>query len=73
MVYNPTQLNHLEILALLADGLICYLKRVRAGEKEPFPYPDSLLRGFNQLSIACTLQGVDRAKRPHNIPAFIPF
>lgn len=64
MSYNPTQLDHLKILSLLSKGLISYLERVRAGETEPFPYPDALLRGFNQLGIACALQGVERALPP---------
>jgi hypothetical protein len=71
MSYNPTQLDHLEILSLLSQGLICYLERVRAGETDPFPYPDALLRGFNQLGIACALQGVERAKRPRSILEFV--
>lgn len=69
--YNPAQLNHAEILSLLARGLIEYLERVSAGEVDPFPYPDALLRGFNQLLIACALQEVDRAKRPKSIPEFV--
>ena len=68
MTYNPAHLNHLEILSLLAEGLIEYLERIRAGEVDPFPYPNALLRGFNQLLIACALQDVDRAKRPRSIP-----
>ena len=71
MTYNPTQLDHLEILSLLATGLIDYLKRVQDGEQDPFPYPEALVRGFNQLGIACALQGVDRAKRPKSIPEFV--
>jgi hypothetical protein len=71
MTYDPTKLDHLEILSLLATGLIDYLKRVRDGEQDPFPYPDALVRGFNQLGIACALQGVDRAKRPKSIPEFV--
>ncbi|MGQ4650720.1 pPIWI_RE_Y domain-containing protein [Lyngbya aestuarii] len=71
MTYDPTQLDDLEMLTLLAKGLICYLGRLRIGEKDPFPYPDSLLRGFNQLRIACILQGVDRAKHPCSIPEFV--
>lgn len=59
------------MLSLLAKGLISYLERVRAGEKEPFPYPDALLRGFNQLGLACVLQAVDRDKRPASIPEFV--
>jgi len=71
MSYNPTQLDHLEILSLLSKGLISYLERVRTGETDPFPYPDALLRGFNQLGIACALQGVERAKCPRSIPEFV--
>lgn len=71
MTYDPTRLDDQEILSLLARGLIDYLKRVSAGEKDPFPYPDYLLRGFNQLGIACVLQGVDRAKRPSSVPEFV--
>ena len=71
MTYHPTKLDYLEILSLLARGLIDYLERVRAGEKDPFPYPDYLLRGFNQLGIACVLQGIERAKRPSSVPEFV--
>lgn len=71
MTYDPTRLDSLEILSLLARGLIDYLERVRAGEKDPFPYPEYLLRGFNQLGIACVLQGIDRTKRPSSIPEFV--
>ncbi len=71
MTYDPTKLDDLEMLSLLARGLISYLERVRAGETEPFPYPDTLLRGFNQLCLACALQAVDRAKRPSSIPDFV--
>lgn len=55
MTYNATQLNHQEMLSLLAGGLIAYLQQVRAGETDPFPYPDELLRRFNQLLIACAV------------------
>lgn len=71
MTYDPTKLDDLEMLNLLAKGLIDYLEQVRGGEKDPFPYPDALLRGFNQLAIACALQGVERAKRPKSIPEFV--
>ena len=71
MAYNPTQQNHQEMLSLLAGGLIPYLEQVRAGELDPFPYPDELLRGFNQLLIACAVQEVDRAKRPKSISEFV--
>lgn len=71
MTYNPAQLNHTEILSLLASGLIKYLEQVRSGELDPFPYPDALLRGFNQLLLICALQEIDRAKRPKSIPEFV--
>jgi hypothetical protein len=71
MSYDPTKLDDLEMLSLLARGLISYLEQVRAGEKEPFPYPDALLRGFNQLCLTCALQAVERAKRPSSIPDFV--
>ncbi|NEO31884.1 MAG: hypothetical protein F6K36_15895 [Symploca sp. SIO3C6] len=71
MTYDPTKLDDLEMLNLLAKGLIDYLEQVRGGEKDPFPYPDALLRGFNQLAIACALQGLERAKRPKSIPEFV--
>ena len=71
MSYDPAKLDHLEILLLLAKGVIEYFTRVTAGEEDPFPYPETLLRGFNQLNIACALQGVERAKRPKSIPEFV--
>ncbi len=71
MNYDPTKLNHLEILSLLASGLIEYFERIKAGEKDPFPYPDALIRGFNQLLIACALQDVERAKRPKGVLEFM--
>ena len=71
MSYDPTKLDHLEILSLLARGVIQYLERVEAGEKDPFPYPEVLIRGFNQLNIACALAGVERAKRSKSIPEFV--
>lgn len=71
MTYNATQLNHQEMLCLLASGLIPYLQQVRAGETDPFPYPHELLRGFNQLLIACAVQEVERSKRPKSIPEFV--
>ena len=71
MTYNPTQLNYQEMLSLLAGGLIPYLQQVRAGETDPFPYPDELLRRFNRLLIACAVQEVERSKRPKSIPDFV--
>ena len=47
------------------------MERVAAGEKDPFPYPDTLLRGFNQLILTCALRDVPRAERPISIPAFV--
>jgi len=43
------------MLSLLAGGLIPYLQQVRAGKTNPFPYPDELLHGFNELLIASTV------------------
>ena len=40
MATDPTKLDDLEMLSLLAGGLIPYTERVEAGEKDPFPYPD---------------------------------
>ena len=71
MATDPTKLDDLEMLPLLASGLIPYTERVEAGEKDPFPYPDALLRGFNQLILACTLRDVPRAERPTSIPKFV--
>jgi hypothetical protein len=71
MSYDPTKLDHLEILSLLAIGLTEYFERIKAGEKDPFPYPDALIRGFNQLLIACALQNVERAKRPKGVLEFM--
>ena len=47
------------------------MERVIAGEQDPFPYPNALLRGFNQLLLTCTLRDVPRAQRPASIPKFI--
>ena len=71
MATDPTKLDDLEMLSLLAVGLILYMGRVAAGEKDPFPYPDTLLRGFNQLILTCALRDVPRAERPISIPAFV--
>ena len=71
MTYDPTQLNDLEMLSLIAKGLIPYLEQVMAGEKNPFPYPEDLLRGFNQLCLACALRDLARAQRPKSIPEFV--
>ncbi len=70
MATDPTKLDDLEMLSLLAVGLIPYMGRVAAGEKDPFPYPDALLCGFNQLILIC-VRDVPRAQRPTSIPAFV--
>jgi hypothetical protein len=69
--YDPTQLDESEILHLVASGLISYMEAVLAGEADPFPYPEALVRGFNQLSLACALQDVARQERPASIPQFV--
>lgn len=71
MASDPTKLDDLEMLSLLANGLIPFMERVTAGEKDPFPYPDALLCGFNQLILTCALRDVPRAVRPKSIPAFV--
>ena len=71
MSYDPTQLDDLEMLELLALGLIPYMDEVLAGEVNPFPYPEPLLRGFNQLCLTCALRDVDRKERPKSIPEFV--
>ena len=71
MISDPTKLNDIEMLSLLAVGLIPHMKRVIAGELDPFPYPDALLCGFNQLILTCALRDVPRAQRPTSIPEFI--
>lgn len=71
MASDPTKLDDVEMLSLLAHGLITYMERVMAGEKDPFPYPDALLCGFNQLILICALRNVPRAERPTSIPAFV--
>lgn len=71
MTYDPSKLDDLEMLQLIANGLIPYLDRVRAGEKNPFPYPEALLRGFNQLCVACAVRDVVRKERPTSIPEFV--
>lgn len=71
MSYDPAKLDHSEILLLLAKAVIEYFTRVTAGEEDPFPYPEALIRGFNQLNIACALQDLERAKRPRSIPEFV--
>jgi len=60
MASDPTRLDDLEMLSLLAHGLVPYMDRVEAGEKDPFPYPDILLRGFNQLLLTCALRDVPK-------------
>ena len=71
MISDPTRLDDVEMLSLLALGLIPHMERVIAGEKDPFPYPDALLCGFNQLILTCALRDVPRAQRPASIPEFI--
>ena len=71
MATDPTKLDDLEMLSLLAGGLIPYIERVAAGEKDPFPYPNALLRGFNQLILTCALCDVPRVERPISIPEFV--
>ncbi len=71
MASDPTKLDDLEMLSLLTHGLVPYMERVMAGEKDPFPYPDTLLRGFNQLILTCALHDVPRAERPKSIPEFV--
>lgn len=71
MISDPTKLNDIEMLSLLAVGLIPHMERVIAGEQDPFPYPDALLCGFNQLILTCALRDVPRAQRPGSIPEFI--
>jgi pPIWI_RE three-gene island domain Y len=71
MATDSTKLDDLEMLSLLAHGLISYMGRVAAGKKDPFPYPDALLRGFNQLLLTCALRDVPRAERPTSIPTFV--
>lgn len=71
MTSDLSKLDDLEILSLLALGLIPHMERVVAGEKDPFPYPDALLCGFNQLILTCALRDVPRAQRPASIPEFI--
>jgi pPIWI_RE three-gene island domain Y len=44
---------------------------VVAGEKDPFPYPNTLVCGFNQLILTCALRDVPRAQRPKSIPEFV--
>jgi hypothetical protein len=68
---DPTKLDDIEMLSLLALGLIPHMERVVAGEKDPFPYPDALLCGFNQLILICALRDVPRAQRPTSIPEFV--
>lgn len=71
MASDPTKLDDLEMLSLLALGLIPFMQRVVAGEKDPFPYPEALLCGFNQLLLICALRDVPRAQRPKSIPEFV--
>ncbi len=71
MATDRTKLDDLEMLSFLAVGLIPFMERVAAGEKDPFPYPDALLRSFNQLILTCALRDVPRAERPTSIPTFV--
>jgi len=71
MTSDPTKPNDLEMLSLLALGLIPHMERVIAGDKDPFPYPNTLLCGFNQLLLTCALRDLPRAQRPASIPEFI--
>ena len=71
MATDPTKLDDLEMLSLLANGLIPFMERVSAGEKDPFPYPNTLLRGFNQLILACALRDIPRTQQPASIPKFV--
>ncbi len=71
MATDPTKLGDLGMLSLLAHGLIPYMEQVEAGEKDPFPYPNTLLRGFNQLILTCALRDLPRAQRPASIPEFV--
>lgn len=68
MAVDPTKLNDLEMLSLLALGLTAYMKRVDAGEEDPFPYPDALICGFNQLLIICTLRSGTQSAAPEKHP-----
>ena len=71
MATDPTKLDDLEMLSLLAHGLIPYMERVAAGGKDSFPYPDDLLRGFNQLLLTCALRDVPKVQRPTSISGFV--
>lgn len=71
MATDPTKLDDLEMLSLLAIGLIPYMERVAAGEENPFPYSNALLCGFNQLILTCALRDVPRAERLTSIPEFV--
>ena len=71
MTYDPSVLDHLEILQLLAVGLSEYMEQLLTEGRESFPYPEALVRGFNLLCLACTLQDIPVAKRPKTIPELI--
>ena len=71
MTSDPTQLDDIEMLSLIALGLIPHMERVVTGEEDPFPYPDALLCGFNQLLRTCALREGPRGQRPASIPEFI--
>ncbi len=63
--------SRLKHRSFLSHGLVPYMERVEAGEKDPFPYLDILLRGFNQLILTCALRDVPRAERLISIPEFV--
>jgi hypothetical protein len=71
MTFDPSKLDDMEMLLLIAKGLIPLMERVVAGEKDPFPFPDALLCGFNQLILSCALRDVPKAQRPASIPEFV--
>ena len=71
MAADPTKLDGLEMLSLIAHGLIPFMERVMAGEQDLFPYPEALLCGFNQLVLTCALQDVPRAQRSKSIAEFV--
>lgn len=45
-------------LHLIASGLITLLQRLAGGQPMSYPYPASLQRGLDRLSLACLRQGV---------------
>jgi hypothetical protein len=68
MASDSTKIDVLEMLSLLALGLITYMERVIAGEKDPFPCPDALLRGFNQLILTCALRSGTQSRATEKHP-----